>query len=152
MWGPRPGVWLGWKEEAGGEAGLRLQPAQAQQASTQRRTKATGRQAGVGGLWAGLKGPLAPATRCLSSCQGLVGLTQASGLGRGGSVGGPRGLLHPVTQPMLGLPREDNGGLWVPGGPPGRCEPQGGPGPREELSKPCYPHLYNGFNLSGMST
>lgn len=98
---------------------------------TQSRTKAAGKQAGGGGRAVGRpQGAPAPATGGLSPCQGPVGLTQASGLGRGGSGrGGPHGSLHPVTQPRLGLPREDSGGLWVPGGPPGRCEPRGALGP-----------------------
>lgn len=133
------------KEEAGGRGRALALACPGPAGEHPEETKAVGRQTGAGGLWAGLKGPLAPATGCLSPCQGPVGLAQALGPGRGGSVRGPRGQLHPVTQPLLGLPREDNGGLWVLGGPPGRCEPQGGLGLREELSKPQCPHLYNGF-------
>lgn len=77
----------GGKAAPGGEAGPWLQPACP--AGTQRRTKAAVR--GVGWAVAGLEGPLAPAAGCLSPCQGPVGHTRASGLGRAcGGVGPPR--------------------------------------------------------------
>lgn len=126
--GARAQVWLVWKEEASGGVRLGLLPAQAKRAgSTQRRTKAIGKEAGGGGRAVG-RPQGAPGT-CHGQSVPMPGPCGAHpGLGavqRWQACGGPHGWLHPLTQSRLGLPREVSGDLWVSGGPPGRCEPWG---------------------------
>lgn len=115
LWGPQPGVCtVGVAQvEGGGNRQGRQVSGSCLQCLGHSENKGHS-QAGGGRQAVGCpQGPLAPAAGCLSLCQGPVGHTWASGLGRGSNLmGAPHGLLHLVTQPHTRPPQEDNGGLW----------------------------------------
>lgn len=146
LWGPQPGVCtVGVAQvEGGGNRQGRQVSGSCLQCLGHPENKGHS-QAGGGRQAVGCpQGPLAPAAGCLSLCQGPVGHTWASGLGRGGNLMGAPPWTAP---PGDSAPHQASpGGQWwlvEPGGPPGRYELQSELGPKEELSEPQFPHLDN---------
>lgn len=118
--------WGAGRRQQVGEAGPRLLPAQPGAPRGEQRPQSGGQGwAGCGPPWRApgtsrwLPVPV-PGPRRV--CPGL-------GAGQTGRPnGGPHGLLRPVTQPHTRPPQGRQWWLVVLGGPPGRCEPQGGLG------------------------